>query len=147
MVFAEFKDELPCEEEVQSLNQFLVPFFFIYVGMQVDLSAFDVNTLILAVGVTIIALLTKFIGCGIGAWKLGFKSAAIVGIGMAPRGEVGIVVATLAFSTYALISPSLFAVIIFMSMATTIIAPPILTWLFRKKIESETLEKVEGATG
>ena len=115
--------------------------------MQVDLSAFDVNTLILAVGVTIIALLTKFIGCGIGAWKLGFKSAAIVGIGMAPRGEVGIVVATLAFSTYALISPSLFAVIIFMSMATTIIAPPILTWLFRKKIESETLEKVEGATG
>ena len=147
MVFAEFKEELPCEEEVQSLNQFLVPFFFIYVGMQVDLSAFDLETLILAIGVTIIALLTKFIGCGIGAWKLGPKSAAIVGIGMAPRGEVGIVVATLAFGTYGLITSSLFAVIIFMSMATTIIAPPILTWLFRRKIESENLEKVEGTTG
>ena len=114
---------------------------------QVDLSAFDLETLILAIGVTIIALLTKFIGCGIGAWKLGPKSAAIVGVGMAPRGEVGIVVATLAFGTYGLITSSLFAVIIFMSMATTIIAPPILTWLFRRKIESENLEKVEGTTG
>ena len=66
---------------------------------------------------------------------------------MAPRGEVGIVVATLAFGTYGLITSSLFAVIIFMSMATTIIAPPILTWLFRRKIESENLEKVEGTTG
>ncbi len=147
MVFAEFKEELPCEHEVQSLNQFLVPFFFIYVGMQVDLSAFNAETLILAVGITLLALATKFIGCGLGARSLGGKSAAIVGIGMAPRGEVGIVVATLAFSTYGLITPSLFAVIIFMSMATTIIAPPILTWLFRKKIESETLEKPEGTTG
>ena len=115
--------------------------------MQVDLSAFNAETLILAVGITLLALATKFIGCGLGARSLGGKSAAIVGIGMAPRGEVGIVVATLAFSTYGLITPSLFAVIIFMSMATTIIAPPILTWLFRKKIESETLEKPEGTTG
>jgi Kef-type K+ transport system membrane component KefB len=55
---------------------------------------------------------------------------------MVPRGEVGIIIASIGL-TGAFISESLFAVVVFMSMATTIVAPPLLTWAFRRKMKED----------
>lgn len=131
MAFAEFKDKWPCEEDFHPINEFLVPFFFLFVGISVDIASFG-DVLLVAVLVTLLAIASKFIGCGIGARSLGGKSATIIGVGMIPRGEVGIIVASIGLSL-AVISQSLFSVVVFMSMATTIVAPPLLTWAFRRK--------------
>ena len=65
--------------------------------------------------------------------KAGFN---IVGVGMMPRGEVGIIVASIGLGT-GMMSSDLYAVVVLMSVATTIIAPPILSKLFRKKYHEE----------
>jgi len=135
MVFAEFKDKWPCEEDFHPINGFLVPFFFIFVGLQVDLASFD-EVLVLAVAVTVLAIITKFVGCGLGARSLGGKSATIIGIGMVPRGEVGIIIASVGLKLGA-IGGDLYAVAVFMSMATTIVAPPLLGWAFRRKMKAD----------
>ena len=139
MVFAEFKDKWPCEKDFGPLNDFLVPFFFLHVGLLVDISSFG-GVLGIAIILTLLAIATKWFGCGLGALKMGRSSANIVGIGMIPRGEVGIIIASIGF-TSAFISESLFSVVVFMSMATTILAPPLLTWAFRRK------EKGDGTCG
>lgn len=131
MAFAEFKDKWPCEEDFHPINELLVPFFFLFVGISVNIASFG-DVLLIAILVTVLAIATKFIGCGLGARSLGGKSATIIGVGMVPRGEVGIIVASIGLSM-AVISHSMFSVIVFMSMATTIIAPPLLTWAFKRK--------------
>jgi Kef-type K+ transport system membrane component KefB len=131
MVFAEFKDRWPCEDDFHPINQLLVPFFFLYVGMSVDLSSFG-DVLFIAVVITVLAIITKYIGCGIGSLKLGRESANIVGVGMIPRGEVGIIIATIGFGMAA-VSQNMFSVVVFMSMATTILAPFLLMWAFKRK--------------
>ena len=89
----------------------------------------------LAVAITVIAVITKYVGCGLGSLKLGRGSANIIGVGMVPRGEVGIIVATIGLSM-SVVSQSMFSVVVFMSMATTIVAPFLLTWAFRRKYGS-----------
>jgi Kef-type K+ transport system membrane component KefB len=87
----------------------------------------------MAVLITLLAMATKIVGCGLGARKLGPKSAAIVGVGMMPRGEVGIIVASIGLSMAAIPSGT-FAIVVFMAIATTIAAPPLLAWTFKRKI-------------
>jgi Kef-type K+ transport system membrane component KefB len=134
MAFAEFKDKWPCDEDFRPINAFLVPFFFLFVGMSVDLASFG-EVIVLAVAITVIAVITKYVGCGLGSLKLGRGSANILGVGMVPRGEVGIIVATIGLSM-SVVSQSMFSVVVFMSMATTIVAPFLLTWAFRRKYGS-----------
>lgn len=130
MAFAEFKDSWPVEHKIEPITEFLTPFFFIFVGIGVDLSEFA-DVLWLAVAITILAIATKFAGCGFGARKLGGKSAAIIGIGMSPRGEVGLIVASIGL---AFIGPGLYNSIVFMALVTTLVAPPLLTYAFRRKL-------------
>ena len=132
MVFAEFKDLFPVGEQFEAINEFLVPFFFLYIGISVDLSTFG-GVAILTLLITFIAIATKFIGCGLGAYRLGAKSAAIVGVGMAPRGEVGLIIASVGL-TMGSISSDMFSVVVFMSLLTTLVAPPLLTYAFRWKM-------------
>lgn len=131
MVFAEYKERWPCEDSFESINEFMTPFFFVFVGIQVSLAAFaDLGLLLFALGLTAVAVLTKYLGCGLGARSLGRRSASIIGIGMSPRGEVGIIVASIGLGV-GVLTESLFAVVVFMSIATTLIAPPLLTRAFR----------------
>ncbi|MEI6796591.1 MAG: cation:proton antiporter [Methanomassiliicoccales archaeon] len=132
MCFAEFRDRWPCQESFEPINEFLVPFFFIFVGIMVDLSQFG-KVIIIALIITVLAIATKFVGCGLGSLKLGKKSAVIVGVGMIPRGEVGIIIASIGLAS-GLISIGMYAVVVFMSMATTVVAPFLLTYTFRKKL-------------
>jgi Kef-type K+ transport system membrane component KefB len=137
MIFAEYKERWPCEESFESINELMTPFFFVFVGIQVSLAAFaDLGLLILALGITVVAILTKYIGCGLGARSLGRRSASIIGIGMSPRGEVGIIVASIGLGV-GVLTESLFSVVVFMSIATTLIAPPLLVRAFQRKESTE----------
>ena len=116
--------------QMNGVTEFLVPFFLVNIGMQVQLNVFrDPSTVLLTVVITLLAVVTKLVGGGAGALHLGWRRAAQVGVGMVPRGEVGIVVAQIGLGL-AVISDSLFAVVLFMAVATTLIAPPFLKLLF-----------------
>ena len=141
MLFADHAWEWDLEHKVETLTTFFISFFFLNVGMQVDLGDLtDVHVIIMAVIVILLALVTKFIGCGFGA-KLGDREIdkqgfSIIGVGMMPRGEVGIIVASIGLASK-MLPQDLYAVVVLMSVATTIIAPPILSKMFRKKYHEE----------
>jgi len=139
MIFADYAHDAGLLKKMDSLTAFFLPFFFIYVGLHIDMSSFTASLLLLAAVVIILAFVTKYVGCGLGV-KLGSKkkvSANIVGIGMTPRGEVGIVVATIGIGIMVAGSPAmtsdLFAVVVLMSVVTTLIAPFLLSSAFKKK--------------
>jgi Kef-type K+ transport system membrane component KefB len=117
-------------DQTSGITEFVVPFFLVNIGMQLELSVFgDMSVVTFALIVTAIAVLTKFVGCGAGAWKLGKRRAAQVGMGMVPRGEVGIVVAQIGLSM-GVVNNRLYAVVLFMAVVTTLVAPPFLKILF-----------------
>ena len=126
MVVAETKDQHDFEEEVAPLYAFFPPFFFVYIGLEVDLAAFtDAGTVALLAGITALAFATKFGAAWLAARSMGPRDALVVGLGMVPRGEVGIIVAGIG-ATAGVIDDDLFAVIVGMSIITTLVIPPLL---------------------
>jgi Kef-type K+ transport system membrane component KefB len=130
MAFAELRPRWKLEDQIEPVYELLVPFFFVLVGARVDVgSLVDASTLGTVAVVTLLAIAGKLIGCGAAAWGLGRRSALIVGTGMVPRGEVGLIVASVGLSG-GLIESDLFGVIVAMSILTTLVAPPALKALF-----------------
>ena len=126
MVVAETKDRHDFEEEVAPLYAFFPPFFFVFIGLEVDLGAFaDAGTLGLLLAITVLAFVTKFGAAWLAARSMGARDAVVVALGMVPRGEVGIIVAGIG-ATAGVVEPDLFAVIVGMSIATTLLIPPLL---------------------
>jgi Kef-type K+ transport system membrane component KefB len=126
MIVAETREHHPIEVEVAPLYAFFPPFFFAFIGLEVDLSAFaDLETLGLLAAVTALAVGTKLAGAWLGARSLGRAEARFVAVGMVPRGEVGIIVAGIG-SALGVIDTQLFAVVVGMSILTTLGVPPIL---------------------
>lgn len=112
--------------QVQPVYELLVPFFFAITGSRMDPSVFtDPTTILLTATVTIVAVATKVGGGWLGALGLGRPTALAVGIGMVPRGEVGLIVASLGLSL-GVISQSLYGVVVAMTVITTLITPPVL---------------------
>lgn len=112
------------------MESILVPIFFILIGLQVKLeSFFDVDVLILAGALTIAAIIGKVVSgyvAGAGLNKLA------IGIGMMPRGEVGLIFATLG-KGLGVISDSLFSAVVLMVIITTLLSPPLLKRLMAKE--------------
>jgi Kef-type K+ transport system membrane component KefB len=130
-------DNSTMHKQMRGVTEFLVPFFLVNIGMQLRLDVFrEYSTIMLAIIVTLVAVATKLIGCGAAAISLGWRRAGQVGIGMVPRGEVGIVVAQIGLGL-AVINDALFGVVLFMSAATTLIAPPFLKILFASEAYRE----------
>jgi Kef-type K+ transport system membrane component KefB len=129
------------EDRVHDLTagvaELLVPFFLVGIGLHFDLTAFsDAGTLALASVLLVAAVLSKFLACGTGALGMGRMDAVRVGIGMVPRGEVGMVVAQIGLNLH-VIGAGIYAAIVFMSVATTLIAPPLLRLAFRAPTAAE----------
>jgi Kef-type K+ transport system membrane component KefB len=117
--------------------ELLVPFFLVGIGLHFDLSALaGARTLALGGALLVAALLSKFAACGAGALGMGKTDAIRVGVGMVPRGEVGMVVAQIGLNL-GVIGHSIYGIIVFMSVATTLIAPPLLKMAFRSPTEAE----------
>lgn len=113
------------------ITELLVPFFLAGIGLHMDVTVFSSrSTLILAIIILIAAVVSKLIGCGLGALKLGWTDMVRIGAGMVPRGEVGMVVAQLGLSLGVIEKP-VYGVVVFMAVATTIVAPPMLNVAFR----------------
>lgn len=131
MALAEATEENHAMHKLTSgVTEFLVPFFLVNIGMQLNLSVFsDASAVALALIVTVLAVVTKFIGGGLGAWGMSRREMTQVGVGMIPRGEVGIVVAQIGLGLAA-ISQQFFAAVLFMAVATTLIAPPLIKLCF-----------------
>ena len=134
MLIAESSQRDSLGEQLKPLEAFLVPFFFVATGARVDLRQLAepvvMETVLL---VTALAIFSKLLGCGIGAARYGMRSALIIGVGMAPRGEVGIIVATLGLQA-GVFSNQLYGIIIAMSLLTSVITPPVLKKLFGLKL-------------
>lgn len=142
VVAAETEQRERLIQQLKPIMAFLVPFFFVVTGMQIHLA--DLGSLSALTGlviVTVLAVLGKMIGSGLGAWSLGRKLAILIATGMVPRGEVGIIVASLGQEA-GIFTGATYAIIIAMSLLTSIIAPPALAALLRSRtpVESSTIE-------
>jgi len=108
---------------IMPLEVILVPIFFILIGIQVKIESFmSVPVATIALGLLVAAVLGKLV-CGVGAARPANK--LMIGIGMVPRGEVGLVFAAIG-RTLGVIDDSIFAAIVLMVIITSLIAPP---WL------------------
>ena len=135
MALAEAAEDHPqMHRQINGVTEFLVPFFLVNIGMQLRLDVFrSFSVIALCLVVTLVAIATKLLGCGLAALSLGTRRAAQVGMGMVPRGEVGIIVAQIGLSL-AVINAELYGVVLFMAVATTLIAPPFLKWLYANEV-------------
>ncbi len=116
------------EELVAPLGYFLVPIFFIMTGIQVDLTTL-LNPTVLGVALAITAV--AFIGKLVSGLVAGNVNKWIVGWGMAPRGEVGLIFAMMG-RQLGVVSNEVFSIIIIMVILTTLLTPPILGYLLRR---------------
>lgn len=116
---------------VRGAGELMVPFFLASIGLQLDTSVFrSSSTIALAVVILAAAIVSKWIGCGLGAASMGWRDASRIGAGMVPRGEVGMVVAQVGLKAGAITQP-VYGVAVFMAVLTTILAPPVLNLLYR----------------
>jgi Kef-type K+ transport system membrane component KefB len=110
---------------------FFVPLFFVYVGIESDFSSIAHTPPLLLFGLIGIAIVTKIIGCGGGAWLCRFTpfDALTVGVGMISRGEVALVTATIGLQA-GIINSSIFSLVIMISLITTIVTPLLLKLVY-----------------
>lgn len=111
--------------------------FFVSLGVIVDFRVITSEILIFMSLLTLLALVTKFFGCGISALFTGLsaREAAAVGVGMAPRGEVAMIVALIGLGK-GIIEQDIYLSVMVMSIATTIAVPSLLRLLLSPKAES-----------
>lgn len=126
---------------VHGVTELLLPFFLAGIGMHLELGPFRNSTTLLIAGLIVVAAVTsKMIGCGLGALALGWNDAVRVGCGMVPRGEVGMVVAQIGLGL-GVIPAGAYGVVVLMAVATTVIAPPLLSLSYRNVAAVEPVEE------
>lgn len=111
---------------------FLSPIFFASVGLKVTLPSMSGTIVLFAVLLSVVAVVTKVIGCGLGAklCKMKNRESLQVGVGMISRGEVALIVATKGASL-GLMSSTLFGPVVIVVIVTTILAPILLKVVFK----------------
>jgi len=133
------RGERRVEELLFPINTLIVPVFFVLMGLRVDLKSFASPEVLGFAGlITAAAIISKQV-CGLGVLEKGVDRIA-VGVGMIPRGEVGLIFAgmgaTLLLNGEPLFSPTTFSALVFMVMLTTFLTPPLLKMaLARKRTE------------
>ncbi|NRA45125.1 MAG: cation:proton antiporter [Oligoflexales bacterium] len=140
--FAKFfgQDEPSIEHLILPISKFFVPIFFVHMGMQVDLTTFmDPQVIALGLALTAVAILGKQ-ACGLGVYGKGNKAInrIMIGIGMVPRGEVGLIFAvigaSLTINNEPVVDTALYSAIVLMVMLTTMITPPGIKWTMKREV-------------
>ncbi len=122
--FRGFREEIHLEQLIKPIATFLVPIFFVLMGVQVRLETFaDLAVLGVAAGLTIAAIIGKQI-CGFGVVEKGLDRIT-VGVGMIPRGEVGLIFASIG-KGLKVIDDATFSAVVIMVIVTTLVTPPVL---------------------
>ena len=125
-------------ELTNGVTELLVPFFLVGVGLRFDVSVFATRSVLLvAASVVVAAVVAKFTACSLAAFRMGRSDAIRVGVGMIPHGEVGMVVAQIGLEI-GVMTESVYAIIVFMSVVTTLLAPPLLKLVFGEVAPADT---------
>ena len=134
------KEERHLDDLVRPISSFLVPVFFVLMGMRVDLSTFMRPEILgLAAVLTVAAVIGKQ-ACALGALgsKLDWLS---IGIGMIPRGEVGLIFASIGLTLVVhgehIIDAATYSAVVMMVMLTTLVTPPLLKWSLGRREKGE----------
>jgi Kef-type K+ transport system membrane component KefB len=129
------------EHGVLRLSMLFVPIFFVWVGAAVDVRTFaDPQVLLIGGSLIVVAVAGKFIAGYTPFWFKGRK--AVIGVGMMPRGEVGLIFAQMGLTTGAL-TTGLFSALTLMVMVTTFLAPPLLKMLF-PRVQDASAKRLGG---
>ena len=113
---------------------FFVPIFLVNIGLQANLRAISGAAWYLAIALTVVAIVTKVVGSGLGALLGGFnrRDSLRLGIGMISRGEVGLIVASVAMAAE-LVRQESFSEIVYMVIVATLVTPPLLRLAYREE--------------
>jgi fructose-specific phosphotransferase system IIA component len=117
------------QERLHGLYEFFVPIFFAIMGMMVNVKEIiSAPVLIFGAVYTLVAIISKVVGCGLPALAMGFngKGSLRIGVGMVPRGEVALIIAGIGLAA-GVLDNQIFGVVIVMTLVTTIVAPPLLS--------------------
>lgn len=135
LMFADYAPGWNLLPRVGGITEFLAPFFFFTIGSRLNVHLFAGNILYAAIVISLLAIGSKVAGCGLPLWREGRLSALQVGVGMMPRGEVALIVALVGLRSQ-IVLPSTYAIVVFMTAVTTILAPPLLRYLYRGEIKA-----------
>jgi Kef-type K+ transport system membrane component KefB len=139
LVFADYSPQWNLIPRVAGITEFLAPFFFFTIGARINASLMTRDILISAMVISLLAVLSKLIGCGLPMIGQGWRQVLQVGTGMMPRGEVALIVALVGLQS-GIVTQSTYAIVVLMTAVTTVLAPPILRVLFRREIEARQEE-------
>ena len=136
LAFAEYSPEWNLQPRVHAITEFLAPYFFFSMGARLNVGIFSGDVVVDSLVIAVLAMVSKVVGCGLPVLREGWDTAAKVGVGMMPRGEVGLIVALVGLQMN-MVSQSAYAIVIFMTAVTTLLAPPLLRILFRQEGRAE----------
>jgi Kef-type K+ transport system membrane component KefB len=132
------------EQAVLRLSVLFVPIFFVWVGAAVDVRAFgDPQVLLVGGSLVGVAVLGKFLAGFAPFWFKGKK--VVIGIGMIPRGEVGLIFAQMGITT-GVLTTGLYSALTLMVMVTTFLAPPLLRVVFPPRSDVQSPQHLGGLT-
>jgi len=136
LALAEQSAKWRLQENAHPISEFLAPFFFVLLGTEVNLRTFLQPGMPLTVSILcLLAIVSKLVGCGLGSLGMGWRPALRIGVGMVPRGEVGLIVAAVGLRLHT-ISDSVYTNVVLMSIVTTLFAPPVLRLLLPGSAEA-----------
>ena len=134
--------QTPYKQEVDSNIEpigyaVFIPMFFVSIGLNMTFKGFF-DDLIFIVSLTILALITKWLGCGLGAKVLGmnYDSMNIIGSGMVSRGEMALIIAQIGYEAH-LLSSEYYSGVIFVIILTTLAAPFMLKAAIKRQMSNE----------
>jgi len=155
LAFADYSPEWNLEPRAQAINQLLSPFFFFTMGSRLQLSVFSREVIVMGLAISLLAVISKMLGCGLPLIREGWMTMLRAGVGMTPRGEVALIVALVGLQMN-MISQRSYALVMMMTAITTMLPPPLLRMLFREKVAlpapsdetaSEAKESLNGGIG
>jgi Kef-type K+ transport system membrane component KefB len=137
LVLAETEDRHPIEDRVKPVADFFVPIFFVTIGAAVDLSVFDPfdpgkRAVLAMAALLIVAAVAGKLASGLAVRPTEPRQRLAVGVGMIPRGEVGLVFASVGLAA-GVVSEAGYAAVVAMVIVTTFIAPPLLKITFTRR--------------
>jgi len=129
--FTNGREKHTVNEMIEPIATFLVPIFFVRMGMLVELKTFGHMEILAFAGVMTVAAIIGKQACSLAIFTKGINRVAI-GLGMIPRGEVGLIFAGIGAKLYlnneAVISGGTFSAVVIMVIVTTLVTPPVLKW-------------------
>jgi len=132
MIFADYSPEWNLLPRISAITEFLGPFFFFSIGAQLDVRLFNGRVLGAASMVSVLAIVSKVLGGGLPVLRDGWHDAVTVGVGMMPRGEVALIVALVGLNSE-IVTQATYAIVVFMTAVTTVLAPPLLRYFYRNE--------------